>query len=69
VSTLIEDLYETLDNLDKYNLKLNPAKCSFGVRVGKLLGFLVLARGIEANPEKIQDILTMDKPTKQHEIQ
>ncbi|KAK1603160.1 hypothetical protein QYE76_018772 [Lolium multiflorum] len=51
-STLIEDLKETFDNLDKFCLKLNPTKCSFGVPAGELLGFLVSARGIEANPEK-----------------
>jgi hypothetical protein len=33
------------------------------------LGFLVSARGIEANPEKIQAILTMGKPTKLHDVQ
>jgi hypothetical protein len=55
--------------LDKYKLKLNPTKCSFGVRAGELLGFLVSARGIEANPGKIQAILTMRKPTKLHKIQ
>jgi hypothetical protein len=55
--------------LDRYKLKLNPTKCSFGVLAGQLLGFLVSARGIEANPEKIQAILTMAKPTKLHEIQ
>jgi hypothetical protein len=66
---LISDLQETFDNLDRYKLKLNPTKCSFGVPAGQLLGFSVLARGIEANPEKIQAILTMEKPTKLHEIQ
>jgi hypothetical protein len=30
---------------------------------------LVSARGIEANPEKIQAILTMGKPTKLHQVQ
>ncbi|KAK1693671.1 hypothetical protein QYE76_010368 [Lolium multiflorum] len=35
----------------------------------ELLGFLVSARGIEANPEKIQAIVTMRKPTKLKEIQ
>ncbi|KAK1681665.1 hypothetical protein QYE76_042513 [Lolium multiflorum] len=30
-TTLIEDLKETFDNLDKFCLKLNPTKCSFGV--------------------------------------
>ncbi|KAK1646944.1 hypothetical protein QYE76_064749 [Lolium multiflorum] len=68
-STLIEDLKETFDNLDRFCLKLNPTKCSFGVPAGELLGFLVSARGIEANPEKIQAIVTMRKPTKLKEIQ
>jgi hypothetical protein len=68
-ATLIGDLRETFDNLDRYKLKLNTTKCSFGVPVGQLLGFLVSARGIEVNPEKIQAILTMAKPTKLHEIQ
>jgi hypothetical protein len=60
--SLISDLKETFDNLDRYKLKLNPTKCSFGVSVGQLGGFLVSARGIEANPEKIQAILSMGKP-------
>jgi hypothetical protein len=47
--SLISDLKETFDNLDRYKLKLNPTKCSFGVSTGQLLGFLVSARGIEAN--------------------
>jgi hypothetical protein len=55
-ATLISDLQETFDNLDRSKLKLNPTKCSFGVPAGQLLGFLVSARGIEANPEKIQTI-------------
>jgi hypothetical protein len=39
------------------------------VSVGQLLGFLVSARGIEGNPEKIQAILTMGKPAKLHDVQ
>jgi hypothetical protein len=58
-ATLIGDRQETFDNLDRYKLKLNPTKCSFGVPAGQLLGFLVSARWIEANPEKIQVV----KPT------
>jgi hypothetical protein len=50
--SLISDLTETFDNLNRYKLKLNPTKCSFGVSAEQLLGFLVSARGIEANPEK-----------------
>jgi hypothetical protein len=66
---LISYLAETFDNLNRYKLKLNPIKCSFGVSAGQLLGFLVLAGGIEANPEKIQAILAMGKPTKLHDVQ
>jgi hypothetical protein len=32
--SLISDLAETFDNLNRYKLKLNPTKCSFGVFVG-----------------------------------
>jgi hypothetical protein len=67
--SLISDLAETFDNLSKYKLKLNPTKCSFGVSAGQFLGFLVSARGIEENPEKIRAILTMGKPTKLHDVQ
>jgi hypothetical protein len=62
-------LTETFDNLNRYKLKLNPTKCYFGVSVGQLLGFLVSGRGIEANPEKIQAILTMGKLAKLHDVQ
>jgi hypothetical protein len=41
---------------------LNPDKCVFGVSAGKLLDFLVLHRGIEANPEKIKAIEVMRPP-------
>ncbi|KAL0286766.1 UNVERIFIED_CONTAM: hypothetical protein Sradi_7140000 [Sesamum radiatum] len=35
-------------------MKLNPMKCMFGVRGGKCLGYMVIEKGIEANPEKIK---------------
>src|SRR6266566_7325854 len=50
-------------------MKLNPEKCFFGVPVGKLLGFLVSERGIEANPEKIKAITTLAKPAKLNDVQ
>jgi hypothetical protein len=67
--SLIADLKETFANLRKVNLKLNPEKCIFGVPSGKLLGFLVLHRGIEANPEKIKAILKMCPPRTLQEMQ
>ncbi|KAL0445186.1 UNVERIFIED_CONTAM: hypothetical protein Slati_2241300 [Sesamum latifolium] len=37
----IKDLEETFSVLRKYKLKLNPAKCAFGVQGGRFLGFIV----------------------------
>jgi hypothetical protein len=50
----IVDLRETFHTLRKHNMRLNPAKCAFGVSLGKLLGFMVSQRGIEGNPENGQ---------------
>jgi hypothetical protein len=60
--TFIEDLEQTFANLRKINIKLNPAKCAFGVPSGKLLGFLGSHRGIEANPDKVKAIEEMRPP-------
>ena len=68
-ATLIDDLQETFDNLDRYRIKLNPKKSFFGVPGGQVLGYLISARGIEANPEKIKAILNMDRPTNLKQIQ
>ena len=67
--TLIDDLRETFDNLRVYNMMLNLAKCVFGVLAGKLLGFLVSNRGIEANPEKIKAITSLAKPKCVNDVQ
>ena len=61
-ATLIQDLDETFANLRKISLKLNPEKCVFGVPSGKLLGFFVSQRGIEANPDKIKAIGQIEVP-------
>ena len=46
-------------NLKRFNIKLNPEKCTFGVPKGKLLGYMVSERGIEANRDKIVAITNM----------
>jgi hypothetical protein len=55
----LTDLAETFANIRDARLRLNPEKCVFGVRQGKILGYLVSHRGIEANPTKIQAIMDM----------
>ena len=61
-TTLLDDLRETFTNLRRFRMKLNPAKCTFGVPSGQLLGYLVSQRGIEANPEKISALEKMELP-------
>ena len=61
-SSLLDDLRETFANLNKFQIKPNPLKCTSGVPAGQLLGYLISARGIEANPEKIKPIMKMEKP-------
>jgi hypothetical protein len=58
----ISDLEETFNSLRKFRCKLNPTKCIFGVQQGKLLGFIISHRGIEANPKKITAIIDMGAP-------
>jgi hypothetical protein len=55
--------------LRKVNIKLNPAKCAFGMPLGKLLGFLMSHRGIEANPDKVKAIKEMRPPRNLKEMQ
>jgi hypothetical protein len=68
-STLVEDLTMVFDKLQATRTKLNPDKCVFGVSARKLLGFLVLHRGIEANPEKIKAIEAMRPPARIKDVQ
>jgi hypothetical protein len=41
---------------------LNPNKCTFGVRFGKLLGFIVSDKGIEVDPAKVKEIQEIPAP-------
>ena len=65
----IAHLSEAFQILRNYNMKLNPAKCAFGVSVGKFLGFIVNHRGIKANPDKIKAVLDMPSPSGIKEVQ
>lgn len=63
------DLRKTFMTLRNHQMRLNPDKCAFGVTGGKCLGFLVDEKGIEANPNKIQAILTLKSPRSIKEVQ
>ena len=62
----LRDCFETLN---KYGMKLNPAKCTFGVSSGEFLGYIVTQRGIEANPKQISAVLNLPSPKNSREVQ
>jgi hypothetical protein len=68
-NSLLENLAQVFDKLRANCTKLNPEKCVFGVSTGKLLGFLVSHRGIEANPDKIRAIEAMRPPARLKAVQ
>jgi hypothetical protein len=59
---LLDDLKETFVNLRLYMMKLNPTNCVFSVSSGKLLGYMVSAWGIDANPKNVETIEQLQHP-------
>ncbi|XP_056857632.1 uncharacterized protein LOC108858710 [Raphanus sativus] len=62
-------LKECFEILNKYGMKLNPAKCTFGVSSGEFLGYIVTQRGIEASPKQISAVLDLPSPRNRREVQ
>jgi hypothetical protein len=46
----VQILKELFEIPRKYKLRLNHARCSFGVKSRKLLGFMMSDKGIELDP-------------------
>ena len=69
VKSLVDGLHLTFDNLRAYDIMLNLERCVFGVSVGKLQGFIVSNRGIEANPTKIRALSQLAIPTDLKQVQ
>ncbi|KAL6348698.1 hypothetical protein AAG906_019432 [Vitis piasezkii] len=64
----VQHLEEALCLMRTYKMKLNPAKCDFGVSVGKL-GFMVTQRGIEVKPDQVKVIFRTPTPNNKKELQ
>jgi len=62
------NLRKLFERLQKYQLRLNPAKCTFRVKSGKWLGFIVSQKGIEVDPEKGKAILEMPEPHTEKQV-
>ncbi|RVX13500.1 Retrovirus-related Pol polyprotein from transposon 297 [Vitis vinifera] len=56
------------ERIQKFKLRLNPKKCTFGLTSGKLLGHMVSERGIKVDSDKIKAILDMPVPRTEKEI-
>lgn len=62
------NLRKLFERLRKFGLRLNPNKFTFGVRCGKLLGFLISERGIKVDPTKIKATQEMPEPIIEREV-
>ena len=69
VSEHVGDLRDIFEILRKHKLCLNASKCSFGVGSGKFLGYMVIHRGIEVNPDQVKAINSLQPPRNPKEIQ
>ena len=69
VSKHVEDLTSIFEVLMEHKLRLNVSKCSFGVGLGKFLGYMVNHRGIEVNPDQIKTINNLQPPRNPKEVQ
>jgi hypothetical protein len=52
----LDNLKKTFNNLLEYKMMLNPKNCVFVVSSGKVLSYMVSARGIDANTKKVEAI-------------
>ena len=69
MSEHVRDLTSIFEILREKKLRLNASKCSFGVGLGKFLGYMVTHRGIEVNPNQIKAINNLQPPRNPKEIQ
>ncbi|KAM2785541.1 hypothetical protein PS2_006537 [Malus domestica] len=66
--THLDDLRQVFLRMRQHNLKMNPAKCAFGVSADNFLGFLVHHRGIEVDENKTRAIISAPPPTKKKQL-
>jgi ribonuclease HI len=62
-------LREVFEILRRDELRLNASKCLFGVRSGKFLGHIISSRGIEANPDQISALISLEEPKNTKQVQ
>ena len=69
VSEHLGDLRIIFETLRNYKLRLNASKCSFGIGSSKFLGYMVIHKGIEVNPDQITAINNLPALRNPKEVQ
>nr|GEY56546.1 reverse transcriptase domain-containing protein [Tanacetum cinerariifolium] len=59
---VIRDNEEMFKTLKEINKKLNPKKCTFGMREGTFLGYKVNADGLKVCPDMVEAVLSLPSP-------
>jgi len=68
VSKHVGDLKNIFEILRKHKLRFNASKCSFGMGLGKFLGYMVTHCGIEVNPDQVKAINSLQPPRNPKEV-
>ena len=62
IDKMLDRIQLVFDRLKKFNLKIKPKKCQFFSTSVLFLGHVLLAKGISANPEKVDKVKTWPVP-------
>ncbi|KAL7601627.1 hypothetical protein Lser_V15G24154 [Lactuca serriola] len=66
---MLQDIEETFKTLEVAKMKLNPAKCMFGVEEGQLLGYYVTRQGVQPSPTKVDEFIETPTPNSLRDAQ
>ena len=69
IDEMLDGIHLVFDRLKKFNLKIKPKKCQFFSTSVLFLGHIQLAKGISANPEKVEKVKTWPVPKNAKEVQ
>ena len=68
VDDMLDQIELVFDRLKQYNLKINPKKCQFFDTSVLFLGHILSAKGISANPEKVEKVKAWPVPKNIKEV-
>ena len=69
IDDMLDQIELVFNRLKQYNLKIKPKKCQFFDTSVLFLGHILSAKGILANPEKVEKVKTWPVPMNIKEVQ